>query len=214
MKRLFNYLLAFICVSFMYTFVGCDCSHNGYKRITVTNELGSYSFEYPSCYGMDIQDNLDFDIPYTHLVLLGPMKHEKTEVFDPDTGEVTTVVGERMASVFYVDISNYKIYYGESYSATNRLERVLEGEAKWANYQLLERAPLTVSGIEGEMVAYLVDKLMPIPVEDGENLEYVCAVYFDYNNFTWKIEAKCNQDMMDEVRADFDHIVETFTILD
>ena len=113
-----------------------------------------------------------------------------------------------------MNVSNYKIYYGESYSAADEIESVLEDEAKWANFQLLERSPITVSGVEGELVVYLVDKLMPIPVEDGKNLEYVRAVYFDYNDLTWEIVAKCNQEIMEQVIADFEHIVETFKILD
>ena len=90
----------------------------------------------------------------------------------------------------------------------------MEDEAKWANFELLERAPLTVAGIEGEMVAYLVDKLMPIPREDGQRLAYCRVVFFEHDGLIWEIEAECHQEIMDEVRADFEHIVETFTILE
>ena len=78
----------------------------------------------------------------------------------------------------------------------------------------MERLPITVSGVEGELIVYLVDKLMPIPVEDGKNLWYVRIVYFDYNDLTWEIVAKCNQNIQEEVTIYFNHIIETFEILE
>jgi hypothetical protein len=153
----------------------------------INNDLGKYGFEYLTYYKREIRDNLEFKIPYTHLILEGPIKIEDVEVFDPETGEITTATGRRGTSVIYVDISNYKIYYGESYTASVKIESLLESEARWVNFKLLDYSPLTVSGVDGEMIIYLVDKLMPIPVEYGKNLEYVCAVYFDYNNLTWSI---------------------------
>jgi len=217
MKRILNHQLVVftsICVAVILLLLGCNSSSDGYKQITVNNELGHYSFEYPSHYKRNFVDNFDFKVPYATLVLEGPVKSEEAEVFDPNTGEIKTVVGKRGTSVIYIGVSNYKVYFGESYSATDKIEGVLEDMAKWANFKLLERSPLTVSGVEGEMIVYLVDKLMPIPVEDGKNLLYVRAVYFDYQNLTWEIEAKCNQDIQEQVKADFDHIIQTFKILE
>ncbi|MBN2543352.1 hypothetical protein JXI42_10850 [bacterium] len=213
MKNIFKYcLILIICIIFACH--GYACSHDEYKQITIKNQLGSYSLEYPSHYDKDFREVLDFDIPYTHLLLDGPAIRETAEVFDPDTGNIRTVVGERGSSSIEVIISNYKVYHGESYTAADRIDAVLKGQAKWDNFQLLERSPITVSGVEGELIIYLVDKLMPIPVEDGKNLEYVRAAYFDYNDLTWKIVAKCNQDIQEEVTAYFNHIIETFKILE
>jgi hypothetical protein len=64
------------------------------------------------------------------------------------------------------------------------------------------------------MIEYLTDKLMPIPVEDGKNLEYSREVYFDYNGMVWSINATSNEDIRDQVIAEFNHIIETFRILD
>jgi hypothetical protein len=196
----------------------CHCSLSDFKSVTIEktieNKLCHYSLEYPACYDKDIRDNFDFKVPYTALTLVAPTISEVIEVPDPVSGEIKTVVGHQSPAAIYIVVSDSKKYWGESYSATDELEELLEDESKWENYQLLERAPLTVSGIEGEMVAYLVDKLMPIPREDGQRLEYHRAVYFEYNGLIWVIEAKCNQEIMDQVMADFEHVVETFTILD
>ena len=188
----FTVIFSIIIVASVDLVAGCDCSHDVYKKITINNELGSYSLEYPSHYEKNIWDNLEFKVPYTHLIFEGPVKKEVAEVFNPETGEIKTVTGERGTPDISVHISNYKIYYGESYSAVDDIEELLKDEAKWENFQLLERSPITVSGVEGELIVYLVDKLMPIPVEDGKNLEYVRIVYFDYNDLTWRIEMKCN----------------------
>jgi hypothetical protein len=211
MKILIRYLTIFI-VCPLLAFPQFSCSP--FKQIKIENELGSYSLEYRSLYKREIRDNLKFNPPYAHLILEGPIKAEEAEVFDPNTGKIRTVAGKRVTSSITVTISNYKSYFGEAYSAADKIENVLEDEAEWANYKLLERSPLTVSGVQGEMIVYLVDKLMPIPREDGKNLEYVRAVFFDYNNLTWEIEAKCNQEIQDQVKADFDHIIQTFVILE
>jgi hypothetical protein len=192
----------------------CSFSDSGFKSVTIENELCHYSLEYPAQYDKEIWDNFDFKVPYTELALIAPTISEVIEVPDPSSGEITTVTGYTSPAFIHVIVSDSKEYWGESYSATDRLEGVLEDEAKWENYELLERAPLTVAGIEGEMVTYLVDKLMPVPREDGQRLEYHRAVYFEYDGLIWVIEAGCNQEIMEEVRADFEHIVETFTILD
>jgi major membrane immunogen (membrane-anchored lipoprotein) len=44
---------------------GCGNTDDVYKKITIKNELGSYSLEYPSHYEKNIWDNLEFKVPYT-----------------------------------------------------------------------------------------------------------------------------------------------------
>jgi hypothetical protein len=190
------------------------CSCGDYNQITIKNELGAYSFEYSSKYSKEVADDLEFDIPFTHLILDGPVKNETTEIIDPESGEIKTVTGRRGTSSIEVGISNYKVHYGESYDAAFRISKELEGAKKWDNFKLINRYSVLVSGIEGEIIEYLIDKLMPIPVEDGNNLWYCLEVFFDYNGLVWSIKARGNQEIREELKADFDHIVETFKILD
>lgn len=192
---------------------GCNLSDSGFKSVTIENELCHYSLEYPAYYDKDIWDNLEFKVPYTHLSLIAPEISEAAEIPDPSSGEMKAVVGHYSPAFIHVIVSDSKEYWGESYSATDDLEEVLKDMAKWENFELLERAPMTVAGIEGEMVAYLVDSLIAW-FTGSAGLEYNCAVYFDYNGLIWEIAAGCNQEIMEQVRADFEHIVETFTILD
>ncbi len=205
--------MIFVCFICMLSFIGCNSSNNGYESIIVENELCSYSLTYPTTYEKEFLDDLEFHVPYTQLLLLGPVIIQEAEVFDPDKGQIQTMSGKRRGSFIDVGIANYKKAFGESYSAADKIEDVLASEAKWDNFKLLSRSPFTVSGVQGELIEYLVDMLMPIPREDGKNLEYVCAVYFDYNGLTWEIIAKCIQELKEQVKADFDFIVASFKII-
>jgi hypothetical protein len=84
-------------------------------------------------------------MPFTNLILDGPVKIEKIEVFDADSGKIRTVTGRRGTVVIEVTITNYKVYYGESYDASFRISKHLEGASKWKNYKLLNRSPVVVS---------------------------------------------------------------------
>jgi hypothetical protein len=221
-----RYLSSFILAALLIIInIGLSCSNgydvqidevrnNKYTQITVQNQLGSYSFEYPSYYEKKVQDNFDFIPPYSSVVLLGPTKVEEVEVFDPDSEKVDSVVTMRISSSIEISITDAKKWWGENHSAINTLEELLIDEAKWDNFQLINRSLSFVSELEGEKVEYFVDKLMPIPKEDGKNLEYVCAIFFDYNGLIWEIRARGDQEIREELKTDFDNIVETFTILD
>ena len=186
---------------------------DGYTQITVKNDLGSYSLEYPSHYRESIGEDTEFWVPYAYLHLDGPVANQTADVFDPDTGEIQTVVGQRGSSYINVEISNFTLGYGEVFTATAALERRLEGESTWKSFKLLERSPVTISGVEGELVVYLNNQLMPLPVEDENSLEYVCSVFFNHNELTWEITATSFESLQVQVRADFDHVISTFKLL-
>lgn len=210
MKKIFLVIIPLIFISII---AGCNSSNNGYESITIENYQCSYSLEYPSSYENEYREVFESITPFSYLTLSGPVTLQEAEVFNPDTGEIQTVLGKRGTSSIIIRVSNSKIYFGESYSAADRIEALLEGQASWANFKLLNRLPLTVSGVQGEMVEYLVDRLMPIPVEDGKNLDYVCAVYFDYYGLLWEIRAECIQEMKAQILVDFHYIIQSFKII-
>jgi len=214
MKRALKYLLLLIMCAIL-AFHGFACSRDGYKQITVKSELCHYFFEYSGYYEADgPHTDLDLIIPYTDLSLVKPEISGKAEVIDFASGEIKSVIGHYSPGSISVHVYDASEYESAPKTSRERLERTITGKASWANFKLLERSPLTVSGVEGEMIEYLVDKLMPIPVEDSKNLEYFRVVYFDYNGLIWVIEAKCDQEIREQVRADFDHIIQTFIILE
>ena len=93
-------------------------------------------------------------------------------------------------------------------SAAERIERVLYTEARWPDFKLLERSNVIVAGIQAELIAYQTNQIVGPPVV------YMADVYFDYGGFTWAFDVKADLDLAETVRADFDHVLQTFKILE
>jgi hypothetical protein len=94
-------------------------------------------------------------------------------------------------------------------SAQERIEYVIQSGEKWPNFKLIERRPVTISGIQGEMVFYEVDGFMV-----GPKMLYQADAAFDYNGQAWDFELEADISLADTVKADFLHVIETFKILD
>lgn len=214
-NKVFIAVLAIILISSVCIMAGCSQPNDViWEEVTVYNRLGDYSLEYPAHYKKHNLDNLGFEIPYSLLSFESPSENLTTEVFNPETAKMETVAGEPGKSFISVYISDFKAYYGDSYSATDSIDEILTDNARWENFQLLGRSPVTVSGIEGELVVYLVDKLVSTPVEDSDKIWYVRAVFFDYNGFTWEIAAISDEYIQERVNIFFNHAIETFEILE
>ena len=80
-------------------------------------------------------------------------------------------------------------------------------------FQLLERRPVTISGVEGELSAF-VEEWVVLAARDTPKLRYVRWAYFDYDGLVWEIEAEAEEELAEQVRVDFEHVLETFKILD
>jgi hypothetical protein len=186
----------------------------GYKTVLVESPLASYSLEYPAYYRQDgpRTDKNDV-IPGTSLTLEAPKRKKQALVPDPPGDGIKTVTGTRSWGVIHLNVFDPSSYFDYPIKSNDYLETALKGEARWKNFKLLERSPVRVSNVTGEIIVYQVDKLLPIPVENGLQLEYNRAIYFDYNNLIWILEAKADQDMADNITADFNHVIQTFKIL-
>ena len=57
------------------------------------------------------------------------------------------------------------------------------------------------------------DWFLPRPKDEGAKLKYIKEVYFDYTGLIWNIEGEAEMEMVDQLKADFDHILESFKIL-
>ena len=156
--------LAVLTLLVLLTGFGCDISQSneGYTNVEINNKLGHYSLEYPAIYQKEIRDDLRFRVPYTYLVFEYPIQTVTAEIFDPETGEIRTISGMTGVAEISITISNYKLEFGDSYTASVKLDSILQGASKWDNYILLERSSTLVSGLEGETVKYLQDRLMPM----------------------------------------------------
>ncbi|UCB43223.1 MAG: hypothetical protein JSV77_00835 [Dehalococcoidales bacterium] len=204
MKRV--YLAFYIAMVFSLVAItpGCDSSMEGYRTFTF-NKVAHFSFEYPAHYkktsaGAEVEDKI------IHIGF-----RDKVPSKGIDAGFI--MIRVEGAGITYPD-------------ATAALEHTLSIFVDQEPYDendeqapglLLERSNITVAGIPAELIVYsygfdlireestgLVVYLMRIARE----------VYFDYSGLIWKIEIESDEDRAEEAEADFEHLLETFQILD
>ena len=191
---------------------GCDSTEGEYRTFTECNEMCSFSFEYSTYYEKpDVHRDLSDEGHWIAFYLKAPPK--SLELIVPDTANdtVRTVTSSYAPAYIHVMIIRPE---ENSDNAESRVDSTISHLARWENYELFDRSPITVSGIEGELIYYLVDWLLPVPTGEGPGLKYVREVYFDYDGLIWWLEAISELEMVDQVKADFEHLLETFQILD
>lgn len=72
--------------------------------------------------------------------------------------------------------------------------------------QVTEQSPINIAGISGELVVYL-DSRMP-------NTPSVREVFFVSDALLWNISIYSDESEADQAKVDFDHILQTFKILE
>jgi hypothetical protein len=87
--------------------------------------------------------------------------------------------------------------------------KLLENNDK--GYELIERSAIQVAGINGNMAAYnssILGKYL-----NSSNL--ICRdAYIDYKGYIWKISVLAVEEIGDQAKPDFDHLIESFKFLD
>jgi hypothetical protein len=199
---------------------GCSCGYteiesDGVRILTVTRDHYSFSVEYSTFYQRKGPNYITDGraIPSISIDLAAPQKTMPL-LYPVNEDELETVTVTYTPAVIGIHIYAPHDSPNFSQSAIERLENDISDSSKWENFELLERYPVTVSGVEGELIAYVIDWFLPFAEGEGPKLQYHRAVYFDYNGLIWTIEATTEMEMVDQVKADFEHIIETFEILE
>lgn len=182
-------------------------SPDGYKTMTVRNYIASFSFEYRAYYsdvgGPYIEDsdahrftNVTIMTPKETMTMVNPSPEGKGEMVEMEyvPAFVTIIAG---------DASKYHR------PASERIESHISSWSSWPNFKLLERSTVMVDGAPAELIAYQVDGFF-----SGPALKYQVDLAFDRYNLQWDFRVEADIDMAEVVRADLDHIIETFKILD
>lgn len=207
------YILNAIMIAVLMT-TGCSNSaHNcSYKEFAfhkddVRFRLGGvilehplFTFEYPQCFNL-IDLNVLPDIVYDARV---------TEVrfTRQGTGEL------KLLPVFSsIDVKVYKPgLYGDT-DARTAIEKELSYYENDENFKVLERKSISVAGLSAEYVSFSTSMPYSNPSIPTHN-RLVRLVAFDYAGFVWKIELACFEEEIQETQAYFDHLLDTFRILD
>jgi hypothetical protein len=90
--------------------------------------------------------------------------------------------------------------------------------------KVLERSPVNISEIPGELLVTTWDMMSPrIPLPDGalEGTPHQASLmmisrraYFDQGGMVWKIQMESTEEVAEETKEDFEHILNTFKIMD
>ena len=100
--------------------------------------------------------------------------------------------------------------------AKTGIERSERNASSWADYKLLDKCELTVDGVQAYRIDYEHRNI--VPAIAGVSNEPFIAVYrkvrFDANGFVWMIQMRSDSSTAEADLADFEHILETFQILD
>jgi hypothetical protein len=205
---IFKIALILALITVIFVIIGCNrntrIERNGeYLILTEKNQLCSFSFEYNDRYTrVGPRYVFDFSPQFMYVTLLS--SKALTNVIIPvGKDKITTAVAEYVPASIEIRVSGLSESIYAAKNSKEKLEAALEDWSKWKDYQLMERYPMNVSGKEEEFIEYFAAN------------EHKCAVYIDHNGRIWSVElsSKGNYDYSN-VKADFDHILQTFKILD
>jgi len=182
---------------------GCNI---GYKLLTEDKEIAHFSFEYPADLNEVVRSSED-DFICISLI--------REVVKD----------GWWDKSLSFITQKPPVIGYEEAYDAGSFIEAYITRlKDSFEVVQVLERSSVNISGISGEQVIYTYDdfsRRMPLldaPLEGepaGPSLIWIDrAIFFDYNGLVWFIRMKSTEETSEQTKLDFEHLIETFRILE
>jgi hypothetical protein len=207
--RRIAFLLQLILVGIItISITGCE-SQPGYRTLTVENKLVSYSFDYSTYYEIvGPRSEPDYVRPYTYITLLAPRRVMKLMV--PDSNGHDSI---KTVSATYVPaaIDIHIFVPTNDTTAQDFIDGWISTVEKEGHSESLVRSSVVVSGIKAEMLDFIRDSGMILAVD--KKIEYNRVIYFDYGGYRWSLSANSEEELVEQVKNDFDHIIETFKII-
>jgi hypothetical protein len=170
---------------------------NSYKTFVMEEGMIHFSLEYPSSYIVDYLkpaeatgNHRDVD-----LFLVGPTSRSENNY---------TNIG--------IGAGPPDDYAQDAKSLSEKAER---NAASWKYYELLYRGEIIVSGVHAYRLDFQnIDIVPAIAVGDEPAIEVTRRVDFDANGFIWTIFIDSPSSTAEADKVDFEHILQTFQILD
>jgi len=213
MMKLFKLITpVFIVVFITLSSIGCTSSRNGYQTLTVKNSLVSYSFEYSTYYkryGPSV--NTKYVSPYVYLDLTAPKKPMKLTIPSSNGQGLKTVSSSYVPAA--IELNVYVANNNSALCAKDALDVWVSDILKGKYPDSLTQSPILISGIEGDIITYTHDWGMLLS-SDTPKLKYFRVAVFDYGGYIWDFTAWSEEEMIEQVKTDFDHILETFKIIE
>jgi len=189
-KTFLIYAIAFfILLCVVLFFSGCS-DNSGYKKVTLIKAGIRFSFEYPSSYSVFKNDFQNGDPLIIPRYLPDSQKKEADREIRIET--------------FIIDAN-----YPNANALLNGFFDKLQG--LWAQFELLERSSVQVSGIDGEMIVFSgLSKTAFINLGQLKCWE----VYLDYKGQILTLAFYSKINVADGAEAEFEHFIESFKFLD
>jgi hypothetical protein len=93
--------------------------------------------------------------------------------------------------------------------------RGLEDDQERRGFELFEQYDREIAGIQADYVHYKRDDLLPWPSTPGGDIppRYYWIAVFEREGLIYEIETLSETSLVDDIAADFQHVLATFTIL-
>ncbi len=172
-----------------------SCERSGYETFTLERGIGHFSVEYPASYDIaKVEVRNDEEHIYTHVAFISPYL-KKEQVY-------TTIH-------FQVDTKSDNFPNAEA-----MLEFLLSFHEKWEDFKLLDRGSITVNGIQAQQIVYSYTSFPELVYHKDTKVSVtVREVYFDYGGLIWEISISSNTSTAEAANVHFEHILQTFKIL-
>jgi len=187
------------------------CNQTDYRMLNVKNNLVNYTFEYSTYYRRDgPRVDIEHVTPAVYLDLNAPRKPFNMVVPNSSGHGLKTVTSSYVPAA--IEIS---VYLASNMSALSAHE-ALDGwvldilESEYADS--LTQSTISISGIEAEYITFTYDWFMPFAMGDETMLKHYRVAAFDYGGYIWEFTAWSEEEIIDQVKNDFEHILETFKI--
>lgn len=199
MKRWAYILLIFILMSFLLSCSNSDVTP-GYKEFTLHRNRAAvayFSFEYPE--GFEKLGNSYIDSEYVRISFYRSLLEEG--YWD---------------AWFNVRVYRYPMFDHSSAAAAIE-DEIQTSTTLFEDFKILKRTPVLVDNVEGELLVYSY-----IPIKQTDEYSYLKGhpivisrnIYFDYNGLIWTIDMASVEEVAEADEAVWEHLLETFKILD
>jgi hypothetical protein len=171
---------------------GCSIANNpDFKIFTMKDGLGNFTFEYASRYEVK-ESYTQKDI--SAITLIGPFIQE---IRDYTSIQVIISPPDKLTP-----------------DAESRIRRAERNASSFPDFTLLEKSELAVDNVPAYRIDYMERNLQPIDRGLSKPpIEVFREVYFDTIGLRWMVQMRSDSSTADADKPDFEHILQTFKIL-
>jgi hypothetical protein len=99
--------------------------------------------------------------------------------------------------------------------AKSAMERAQRNASSWADYKLLDKSEITIDSLHAYRLDYQIRNVIGIIAgTSGPRISVYREVHFDAKGYVWLIQIRSDSTTAEADKADFEHILQTFKILD